>query len=193
MSDASVIRMKRTTSSRSLRLWVATSALALLLATTGCFPYPESMSVSVPTVTALGDDLPPKLSESWIAFAADGPAPDIRLVQPGEPAHRIIWSDDDGLTPSCPAFATGTARLAFGEAAGDYETGWTDAALVLADVNAAGEGFDRHTHGARRWNVLAVPDLVRRFVRWSDTVPYEAPQTWSASADSSVLMNVVSI
>ena len=64
---------------------------------------------------------------------------DVMLVTPGEPAHRIIGVDGDGIARGCPAFAPGTARLAVGEAAGDNEAGWTDAALVIADVSAAGE------------------------------------------------------
>ena len=131
--------MLRLTGSRSRHIRTATCALALLLALTACTSDPAPFSVGVPVETPTGHGDPPQATESWIAFSTPYAAMDIMLVRPGEPAHRIIGADDDGIARGCPAFAPGTARLAFGEAAGDHESGWTDAALVLADVSEAGE------------------------------------------------------
>jgi hypothetical protein len=134
-----VTHMKCITPSRLKRIRAATSALVLLLAITGCTSDPEPSSVSAPAKTLTGYGDPPKATEGWIAFSTPYSALDIMLVRPGEPVHRIIGSDDDSIARGCPAFAPGTARLAFGEATGDHEAGWTDAALVLADVSATGE------------------------------------------------------
>jgi dipeptidyl aminopeptidase/acylaminoacyl peptidase len=111
----------------------------LLLAVTGCASDPAIRADSIPTPAV--SDVPPPIEavNSWIAFSAGGPAFDIMLVRPGEPAHPIVGSEDERMAQVCPAFAPGTARLAFGEATGGFEEGWTDAGLVIADVTAEGE------------------------------------------------------
>lgn len=148
MSNVPADISKRTTPLRSYRLRVAASALAVLAAIAGCTAAPgpspvgvpvRTATVGVPVRTATGYGEPSKATESWIAFSTPYAAMDIMLVRPGEAAHRIIGSNADNIARGCPAFAPGTARLAFGEAAGDLEAGWTDAALVLADVTTSGE------------------------------------------------------
>ena len=119
------------------RVQATAAALALLLAVTGCATEPRA--AGSPTPTAARDTPAVQTDDSWIAFGAGGPDFDIMLVRPGEPAHRIIGSDDDSISRVCPAFASGTTRLAFGEATGSYETRWSDAALVIADVDSQGE------------------------------------------------------
>ena len=63
---------------------------------------------------------------------------DISLVRR---AKRLIASSGRTTTasPGSVRPSPRTARLAFGEATGSDEAGWTDAALVIADVTAAGE------------------------------------------------------
>ena len=87
-------------------------------------------------------------SNGWVAFAR-GLDPsaglgerDIYLVREGQAAHRIIGSDSDDLDQICPAFSSDGARLAHGEAEGTGDTGYRDAALVISDVNAAGNAAE---------------------------------------------------
>ena len=111
MSD--VTHMKRITRSRSQRIRPVTPALALLLAITGCTSDPEPFSVSAPVETPTGYGDPPQATEGWIAFSTPYAAMDIMLVRPGESAHRIIGSDDDGIARGCPGVRSGdgAARL----------------------------------------------------------------------------------
>lgn len=88
-------------------------------------------------------------SNGWVAFAryASDSSPglgerDIYLVREGESARRIIGSDSDGLDQLCPAFSPDGARLAHGEAEGTAESGYRGAALVVSDVDAAGNASE---------------------------------------------------
>lgn len=89
-------------------------------------------------------------SNGWIAFARYGSdrsggedsERDIYLVGEGEPARRIIGSDSDGLDQICPAFSPDGRRLAHGEAGGTPDAGYTDAALVVSDLDAAGNATE---------------------------------------------------
>jgi len=78
-------------------------------------------------------------SNGWVAFVGGA---DIYLVREGEAARRIIGSDNDGLNEICPAFSRDGRRLAHGEAEGTASTGYHDAALVISDVDAAGNASE---------------------------------------------------
>jgi Tol biopolymer transport system component len=124
---------------RVMKQALALCVSALLLAVTACASASPPRADIVPTPTAVREASPVEAADGWTAFAAGGPAFDIMLVEPGEPPKRIFGSDEDELSRVCPAFAPGTARLAFGEATGGFEAGWTNAALVIADVTPGGE------------------------------------------------------
>lgn len=87
-------------------------------------------------------------SNGWLAFAqysdlsAGLVESDIYLVREGEAARRIIGSDSDGLDQICPAFSQDGARLAHGEAEGTGDSGYRGAALVVSDVDAAGNASE---------------------------------------------------
>jgi dipeptidyl aminopeptidase/acylaminoacyl peptidase len=78
-------------------------------------------------------------ANGWIAFVRGG---DIFLVREGKPAHRIIGSDGDRLDQICPAFSPDGKRLAHGEANGTVDTGYREAALVISDIDAAGNASE---------------------------------------------------
>ncbi|WP_243074142.1 hypothetical protein [Microbacterium sp. SS28] len=118
----------------------ALAAVLLMTTATGC-AADAARTDSIPSPS--GDDAatpPPTGTQGgWIAFSADWNEDDVMLVRPGEEAHRAVGADDDGMSRSCPAFEPQGARLAFGTATGSWETGWTDVALSIAVVTAAGE------------------------------------------------------
>ena len=91
------------------------------------------------------------VSNGWIAFTRFGSGPtgpdgwtgrDIYLVREGETANRIVGSDSDGLDQICPAFSADGRRLAYGEAHGTPDAAYRDAALVIADIDAAGNASE---------------------------------------------------
>ena len=106
--------------------------------TTGCAAGSTLPPSGPIPATAVPDDGSTEAAGGWIAFTPSYQHSDISLVRAGEAAHRVFGSDDDAITRICPAFAR-DGSLAFGEATGSEEAGWTDAALVIADVTAAGE------------------------------------------------------
>jgi Tol biopolymer transport system component len=75
------------------------------------------------------------ISNGWVAFVADG---DVYLERAGVAARRIIGSDTNGLDQVCPEFSRDGRRLAYGEADGTAQAGYHDAALVISDLDAAG-------------------------------------------------------
>jgi len=90
-------------------------------------------------------------SNGWIAFARSGSGlrgrdgwieRDIYLLREGGTAHRIVGSDADRLDQICPAFSPDGRRLAYGEAQGTVDTDYHDAALVVADLDAAGNASE---------------------------------------------------
>ena len=90
-------------------------------------------------------------SNGWIAFARPGSGPrgpngwierDIYLLQEGGTAHRIVGSEAETLDQICPAFSPDGKRLAHGEAEGTVDTAYHDAALVISDVDAAGNASE---------------------------------------------------
>jgi Tol biopolymer transport system component len=88
-------------------------------------------------------------SNGWIAFARYGSdrstgevERDIYLIGEDQPARRIIGSDSDGLDQICPAFSPDGRRLAHGEADGTADTGYRHAALVISDLDAAGNATE---------------------------------------------------
>jgi Tol biopolymer transport system component len=91
------------------------------------------------------------LANGWIAFARAGSGPqgpnggverDIYIVGMGQAARRIVGSDAESLDQICPAFSPDGRRLAHGEAAGTVDTGYHDAALVISDLDAAGNASE---------------------------------------------------
>ena len=88
---------------------------------------------------------PDSETNGWIAFDADhdaGPATlpdhDIYVVGHDFVARRIVGSDADHLDQICPAFSADATRLAFGQAHGDPQNGYSDAALGIADMDRDG-------------------------------------------------------
>ena len=92
--------------------------------------------------------LPTQPPNGWVAFAqySDLSAGlfdrDIYLVREGQPARRIIGSDSDGLDQICPAFAPDGRRLAHGEAEGTGDGGYRGAAVVVSEIDAAGNASE---------------------------------------------------
>lgn len=117
---------------------VVASAVALYafgsVPNVGSVPTPDP--TTQPTQTQLGG------SNGWVAFAADGPERNIYLVREGQPAHRIIGFDSDGLDQICAAFSPDGARLAHGEAEGTADSGYSGAAVIVSDVDAAGNASE---------------------------------------------------
>ena len=83
-------------------------------------------------------------SNGWLAFTrfGSGGQRDIYLGREGQAAHRIVGSDGDRLDQICPAFSPDGRRLAHGEAVGTADAGYRDAALVISDVDAAGNASE---------------------------------------------------
>jgi Tol biopolymer transport system component len=89
--------------------------------------------------------LPKPASNGWIAFGVGNDTPsaflgdhDIFLVGEKRGARRVVGTDSDTLDQVCPAFSADATRLAFGEGQGTSGTGYRDAALVIADIDANG-------------------------------------------------------
>jgi Tol biopolymer transport system component len=78
--------------------------------------------------------------EGWIAFSAVGSDLhyDLYLVGMGQSAFRVAGGDFDDLDQLCPAFSHDGTRLAYGEAVGTVDTGYSNGALVVADVAVDG-------------------------------------------------------
>jgi Tol biopolymer transport system component len=86
--------------------------------------------------------IPTAIANGWVAFAAsrsDSDSDDIYLVREGSNPRRITGSATDATDEICPAFSPDASQLLFGRAAGTYDEGYHDAALVVADVAADGE------------------------------------------------------
>ncbi len=106
-----------------------------------------------PPVTNGPAPTPVATPAGWVAYSSGFTQGDIFFVQAGSAPHRVIGSGDDGLDQVCPAFSADGARLASGQAAGSFEAGWTDAALVVTDIDAAGEATATQT--------IPLPGLLR--------------------------------
>jgi len=123
------------------RLVVVAVAMLALGGCTSSPAEPRSDSIPTPSEEAVDVAADPVGStagdEGWIAFSADWQLDDLWLVRAGEPAHRILASDDD-IARRCPAFEARGARLAFGTAKGNVDDGWTDAGLGIALVSEDG-------------------------------------------------------
>ena len=88
-------------------------------------------------------------SNGWIAFARYGSDTsagwverDIYLAGEVQAARRIVGSDSDSLDQICPAFSPDGERLAHGEADGTADSGYRNAALVISDLDAAGNATE---------------------------------------------------
>ncbi|GAA2972651.1 hypothetical protein JOD63_000138 [Microbacterium terrae] len=90
-----------------------------------------------PAPVTTSDPTPaPGPEENWVAFSSGG---NIHLVREGAAPHMILGSEGDGIDQICPAFSPDGRRLASGEGIGDARTGVRDPALVITDLDAAGE------------------------------------------------------
>jgi dipeptidyl aminopeptidase/acylaminoacyl peptidase len=127
---------------------VSVGRLVLILAVTALLL--ASMLAGLAALGAFRDDDGP-VSNGWIAFARFGSGPsgpsgwverDIYLVREDEAAHRIVGSDADSLDEVCPAFSPDGRRLAHGEADGTEGDGYHHAALVISDLDAAGNASE---------------------------------------------------
>jgi hypothetical protein len=78
-------------------------------------------------------------STSSIAYSSGSIEGDIFFVQEGAAPRRVIGSDTDTLDQVCPAFSPEGTRLASGQANGDVQSGWQNAALVITDIASDGE------------------------------------------------------
>ena len=83
-------------------------------------------------------DLPTTLG--WVAFAVGDSAGgnDIYLARQGQAARRIIGSDSDGLEQVCPTFSPDGAQLAYGQARGTADVGYSGGLLVIASIDQDG-------------------------------------------------------
>ena len=129
----------------TMRPLVSMGRLVLVITITGLLLV--GLLAGLALVGARRDALPP--ANGWIAFVRSGPTDpggreehDIYLVREGEAAHRIVGSDADRTEQLCPAFSPDGRLLAHGEAEGTADTGYQGAALVISDIDAAGNASE---------------------------------------------------
>ncbi len=127
---------------------VSVGRLVLIIAVTALLLV--GMLAALAAVGAFRVDHGP-ISNGWLAFVRGGSGPqgpngwverDIYLVRPGEAAHQIVGSDAEILDQICPVFSPDGRRLAYGEADGTVDTGYQGAALVISDIDAAGNASE---------------------------------------------------
>ena len=80
----------------------------------------------------------PTIANGWVAFAASDSqfGPDLYVVREGSAPRRVAGSDADGVEQVCPAFSPDGKRLAYGQATGNQDDGYENAALIVADLTA---------------------------------------------------------
>lgn len=88
--------------------------------------------------TSVTTDTAPQ--NGWIAIPSHdrNGGSDVVLTQAGEEAHTVGGDDADRLSQECGAFSPDGARLVYGQAAGNEDSGFTAAHLVIADVHLDG-------------------------------------------------------
>jgi Tol biopolymer transport system component len=132
----------------AVRGLVSVGRLVLIMAATALLLV--GMLAALAAGGTFRDDQGP-ISNGWLAFVRSGSGQqgpngwverDIYLGRPGEAAHRIVGSDAESLDQVCPAFSPDGRRLAHGEAEGTLDTGYQGAALVISDIDAAGNAAE---------------------------------------------------
>ena len=133
-----------------LRRPASVGRLVLIIAATALLLVGMLAALAAVGLGPSGDDHGP-ISNGWLAFVRGGSGPqgpngwverDIYLVREGEAAHRIVGSDAEILDQICPVFSPDGRRLAHGEAEGTFDTGYQGAALVISDIDAAGDASE---------------------------------------------------
>ncbi len=131
-----------------VRSRVSVGRLVLTMAVTALLLV--GMLAALAAVGGFREDHRP-ISNGWLAFVRDGSGPqgpngwverDIYLLRPGGDAHRIVGSDAETRDQVCPAFSPDGRRLAHGEAEGNFDVGYHEAALVISDLDAAGNASE---------------------------------------------------
>jgi hypothetical protein len=107
----------------------------ILTATLGSDDAPAPVTTPAPSPSPS----PPVSAGRWVAFSSSYFEGDIYLVRHGSAPHRVLGSDDDDLDQVCPAFSADASRIASGQATGNEESGWQDAAVVITEVTGQGE------------------------------------------------------
>ncbi len=77
----------------------------------------------------------------WIAYTEaeqNSTGTYVSLVTPGGASHRIAGADGDGVVRACASFSSDGMMLAYGQAEGDPDHGYRNAALVVGNVSADG-------------------------------------------------------
>ncbi|HSO48915.1 MAG TPA: hypothetical protein VLS86_00090, partial [Acidimicrobiia bacterium] len=133
-----VARGRRKQMTKKLASGVAAAALivgAVMLIQAQPFEPPL---VSQPTSTTTVSSQ--SAVNGWVAFAANNSAGDndIYVARVGESPRRIMGFDSDGLEQVCPAFSPDGARLAYGQAQGRSEVGYSGGLLVVASLDREG-------------------------------------------------------
>jgi hypothetical protein len=134
------------------RVLAVAAVVVLLVAATvvglvwGSRPSQPSSPTPTPISTAIVN--------GWVAFASSSAVPrasdpgpgddgdgeeDVYLVREGSSPRRITGSDTDLTDEICPAISPDGTQLAFGQATGDSDKGYSgDGAVVITDLSAEG-------------------------------------------------------
>ena len=99
-----------------------------------------------PPAVLWGSPAPTAISNGWVAFSAESQAErsEIHLVKPGSPAQLVLRPVSYKASLECPSFSPDGARLAAGQAVGEFDS-WGDVALVFTDLTPDGQPYGTTT------------------------------------------------